>query len=140
MSIRRHVADRGLPPAVHAALDAGTVGALVCDVSRIYEANEHFLDLVGFTRAELEAGALSWLRMTAPQWLADDARAIGQLRSTRRADAYAKEFFHRDGSTVAVRLADLLLDLDPLRIFAFVARADDEAAGAIIDAVDAAGR
>jgi PAS domain-containing protein len=138
VSIRRHVAGRGLPAEVHAALDAGTVGALVCDASRIYEANDHFLELVGYTREDLEAGTLSWLRMTRPQWMAEDARAIGQLRATGRADAYDKSFIHRDRSDIPVRLADLLLGVDPLRIFAFVAPQDDPAALTVVATVHAA--
>lgn len=141
MSIRRHLASHDAIPAnAHEALDAGTVGALVCDTSRIYDANDHFLETVGFTRGELEAGELSWLRMTVPEWMASDARAIAQLRSTGRADVYEKEFFHRDGTRMRVRLADLRLELEPLRIFAFVARADNAAEVAIVDEIDAATR
>ena len=141
MSIRRHLVSHDMIPAqAHEALDAGMVGALVCDTSRIYDANDHFLETVGFTREELDAGELSWLRMTVPQWMASDARAIAQLRVTGRADLYEKEFFHREGHPMRVLMADLRLELEPLRIFAFVARADDPAEVAIVEAIDAATR
>jgi PAS domain S-box-containing protein len=140
VTLERHLDDRELPDAVREALRSGAVGALVCDASRIHEANDHFLRLVGFGRDDLEAGSLSWLRMTDPQWLAEDARAIGQLRATGRADAYEKSFIGRDGAEVPVRLADLLLEVEPLRIFVFVARPDDDAARGVVDAVDAATR
>jgi PAS domain S-box-containing protein len=139
VSIRRHLASHDAIPAnAHEALDAGAVGAIVCDTSRIYDANDHFLETVGYTREELEAGELSWLRMTVPEWMALDARAIAQLRLTGRADVYEKEFFHRDGTKMLVRIADVRLELEPLRIFAFVARADDPAEVAIVDEIDAA--
>lgn len=139
MSIRRHLPSGDmLPPEAHAALDAATIGGIVCDTSRIYDSNDHFLDLVGFSRTELDAGELSWLRMTVPEYMALDARAIAQLRTTGRADVYEKEFFHHDGQKVRVRLTDLRLSLEPLRIFAFIARADDPAETAIVDAIDAA--
>jgi PAS domain S-box-containing protein len=141
MSIRRHLASHDMiPAAAHAALDAGTVGAIVCDTSRIYDANDHFLETVGFTRAELEAGELSWVRMTVPESMVSDARAIAQLRVTGRADVYDKEFFHRDGTRMLVRLADVRLELEPLSIFAFVARADAPGEVAIVDEIDAATR
>ena len=141
MSIRRHLESHDMiPQAAHDALDAGTVGALVCDTSRIYDANDHFLETVGFTREELDAGELSWLRMTVPQWMASDARAIAQLRVTGRADVYEKEFFHRDGRPMLVRMADVRLELEPLRIFAFVARADAPQEVAMLEAIDAATR
>ena len=138
--IRRHLAKLDLPVEVRVALDDETVGALVCDNSRIHEANDHFLATVGYSRADLEAGRLSWLRMTDPKWMADDARAMGQLRATGRADAYEKEFARADGTRVPVLLADLLLAIDPLRIFAFVARTADDEAVRLVRAVDAATR
>ena len=141
MSLRRHLGSHDmLPQAAHDALDAGTIGALVCDTSRIFDANDHFLEIVGFSRPELEAGELSWLRMTVPRWMAADARAIAQLRSGGRADVYEKEFAHRDGTPVRVRLADVRLELEPLRIFAFVARADAPQEVAMLEAIDAATR
>jgi PAS domain S-box-containing protein len=140
VTIERHLAGRKLPDEVLDALRGDDVGAIVCDASRIFEANDRFLQMVGFSRDELDAGALSWLRMTGPEWLADDARAIGQLRATGRCDAYDKSFIRRDGSEAPVRLADVLLEIEPLRIFAFVADPDDETARAAVDAVDAATR
>ena len=140
MTLERHLEGRGLPDEVIAAVQADEVGALVCDASRIYEANDHFLRIVGFPRSDLEAGTLSWLRMTAPQWLAEDAKAIGQLRATGRADVYEKTYIRHDGTETPVRLADLLLELDPLRILAFVADPADERGRAIVDAADAATR
>jgi PAS domain S-box-containing protein len=136
--LERHLADRQLPGEVLDALERDAVGAIVCDASRIYEANDHFLELMGIGRAELEAGELSWLRMTGPEWMVEDARAIGQLRATGRCDAYEKSFIRSDGSEAPVRLADLLLEVEPLRIFAFVADSGDATARAAVDAVDAA--
>jgi PAS domain-containing protein len=141
LSIRRHLESHDtIPPAAHEALDAGAVGALVCDTSRIYDANDHFLETVGFSRPELDAGELSWLRMTVPESMAQDARAIAQLRMTGRADVYEKQFVHRDGTPMRVRVADVRLELEPLRIFAFIARADDPDEVAIVDGIDAATR
>jgi PAS domain S-box-containing protein len=136
--LERHLEGRPLPADVLHAVRRDEVGVLICDASRIYEANDHFLRLVGSSREELDAGALSWLRMTGPQWMAEDARAIGQLRATGRCDAYEKTFVRPDGSEAPVRLADVLLEVEPLRIFAFVADPDDAAARAAVDAVDAA--
>lgn len=140
MSLLDHLGHVEVPDVVRELEAAGGVGALVCDASRIYEANDAFLRLVGFTRAELEAGELSWLRMTTPGWMAADARAIGQLRATGRADVYEKEFARADGSVVRVRLADVLLQVEPLRIFALVADAADPTAAQAADALDAATR
>jgi PAS domain S-box-containing protein len=140
MSVLDHLGDREVPEEVRAAVEADRLGALVCNHSRILDANDRFLRLVGFTRAELEAGELSWLRMTEPRWVADDARAIGQLRATGRADVYDKEFVRADGGRVGVRLADLRIELEPLRILAFVADTGDETERVLVDAVGDASR
>jgi PAS domain S-box-containing protein len=140
MTLLAHLGHVEVPDVVRELEAAGTLGALVCDASRIYEANDAFLRLVGFTRAELEAGELSWLRMTTPGWMAADARAIGQLRATGRADVYEKEFARADGSIVRERLSDVLLEVEPLRIFALVADAGDPAQAGAADALDAASR
>jgi len=140
MSLLRHLDHVEVPEVVRELEAAGNLGAIVCDASRIFEANDAFLRMVGFSRAELEAGELSWLRMTTPGWMAADARAIGQLRATGRADVYEKEFARADGSILRVRLADVLLQVEPLRIFALIADADDPAAAQAADALDAATR
>jgi PAS domain S-box-containing protein len=138
--IRRHLGGGDIPAEVRVALDDESVGAIVCDQSRIHEANDRFLQIVGYARGDLDAGALSWLRMTEARWMVDDARAIGQLRATGRADAYEKEFVRADGHKVRVLVADLLLEIEPLRIFAFVAPVDDEEALRLTRLVDAATR
>lgn len=138
--IRRHLAGKDIPVEARVALDDGALGAVVCDHSRIHEANDHFLALVGYSREALDAGTLSWLRMTEAKWMVDDARAMGQLRATGRADAYEKEFVRSDGERIRVLLADLRLQVEPLRIFAFVAPADDDEARRLVLAVDEATR
>jgi PAS domain S-box-containing protein len=126
-----------LPAAVRQAVDADRVGAAIVDTSRIIDSNDHYLRIVGYNRAELEAGEVSWLRLTPPQWLADDARTIGELRTRRRAAPYEKEYVRRDGTLVRVWIGTRLLSIDPLRILAIVATAGDLEAEALVQALGA---
>jgi PAS domain-containing protein len=122
-----------VPQAVRRAVEENRVGAAVGDTSRIVAANDHYLRIVGFTRAELDAGAVSWLRLTPPECLGVDARAIGELRSVGRSDAYEKEYVRRDRARVRVRIAPLLLALEPFRFFALVGAVDDAEAVRLVD-------
>ena len=138
MNVLDHLGDVVLPEAVRAAILADEVGAIVCDDRRVVVANDRFLEIVGFSREQLEAGEVSWVRMTVPSSMADDARAIGSMRATGRADAYDKQFITRDGARVGVRLADRLIALEPLTMFALVASGESPAELALVAELDAA--
>ena len=48
------------------------------DTTTVLEANDCFLAMVGYTRADLEAEALQWPKMTPPEYAAQDAQVIAQ--------------------------------------------------------------
>ena len=127
--------DRPIPDAVRASIEAGEVGALIGDSSRILAANDAYLALTGYSREEMEAGALSWLRLTPPEWLAADARGIGQARAQGRSELYEKEYSRRDGTRLRIAIALVVLDMEPLRVFGVTAEADDDDARACVQAL-----
>jgi PAS domain S-box-containing protein len=65
---------------------------------RITDANDAFLQLVGFSRQELNAGLVRWDELTPPEWLPRTHQAIEQLKATGRINPYEKEYFRRNGS------------------------------------------
>ncbi|MBS3996173.1 MAG: PAS domain S-box protein [Hydrogenophaga sp.] len=75
----------------------------------ILNANDAFLDMLGYSQAELEAGVLTWVGLTPPEWIEVDRQARRQLRDVGTIDTYQKEFFRKDGSraTVYVGAANL---------------------------------
>ncbi len=68
----------------------------------ISEANDAFLDMVGYSRADLEAGRLRWDRLTAPEYAATDLSGIEQLSETGTCAPWEKELLRKDGSRVHV--------------------------------------
>jgi two-component system sensor histidine kinase/response regulator len=68
----------------------------------ISEANDAFLDLVGYSREEFQAGRLRWDTLTAPEhsWL--DRQGIDQLITTGASPPWEKELIRKDGSRVYV--------------------------------------
>jgi PAS domain S-box-containing protein len=110
--------------AAHAQLrqfvDANIVGIVIARADgRILEANDYYLDLVGYSRDELARGDVDWRGMTPPEWLPADERAIAEMREEGRCTPYEKEYVRRDGTRVAVYLANAILPGAEERIAAF---------------------
>ncbi|MGC1377088.1 MAG: PAS domain S-box protein, partial [Anaerolineales bacterium] len=91
-------------------IDANIVGILIANAAGdVLEANDYYLNLIGYTREELEHGQVDWRAITPPEWLATDDQAIRELREGGRCRPYEKEYLLRDGTRVPVFLADVML-------------------------------
>jgi PAS domain S-box-containing protein len=64
------------------------------------EANDAFLQMVGYTRKDLQAGKLDWKSLTPPEFRAADIRAIRELQQTERC-ALRKECIRKDGRRIS---------------------------------------
>src|SRR3989454_5748021 len=102
-------------------VDANVVGVLISDLDgRVSEANNAYLDMVGYTRDDLVSGRVKWTDLTPPEWMAVSQRAVEQLRDTGTADLFEKEYFRKDGSRVPVLVAAAALGGNPIQVVAFV--------------------
>jgi len=102
-------------------VDANVVGVLISHLhGQVVEANDAFLDMVGFTRDDLASGRIKWTELTPPEWQAASQRAVEQLRATGSADLFEKEYFRKDGSRVPVLVAAAALAGTPAQTVAFV--------------------
>jgi two-component system sensor histidine kinase/response regulator len=68
----------------------------------ISEANDAFLDLVGYSREEFQAGRLRWDKLTAPEYAWLDRQGVDQLMTTGASPPWEKELVRKDGSRVPV--------------------------------------
>lgn len=100
--------------------EANVLGVVVADETGIQEANDAFLEIVGFTRHDLDAGRITWDAITPPAWATVDAQAVEQLRRNGTCPLYEKEHLHRDGHRVPTLVGAALLDRAPLRWAKFV--------------------
>lgn len=92
-------------------VESNIVGVLFArSDGRITDANEAFLQTVGQTGVDLEAGPVRWTDMTPPEWREADEAAAAELRSVGRCLPYEKEYLRPDGARVPVLVA--LADLD----------------------------
>ncbi|AKB48327.1 sensory transduction histidine kinase [Methanosarcina sp. Kolksee] len=68
----------------------------------ITEANDKFLEIVGYTREDLLTGQIKWDKMTPPEYSQLDEHAMAELKSKGASTPYEKEYIRKDGSHVPV--------------------------------------
>jgi PAS domain S-box-containing protein len=68
----------------------------------ITEANDKFLEIVGYTCEDLRAGQIKWNKMTPPECSQFDNHAMAELKSTGISTPYEKKYIRKDGSRVHV--------------------------------------
>ncbi len=100
-STSRRVSDSRL----RRLFDANVVGIVIANnAGAILEANDTFLELIGYTRADLEAGRIDWRRLTPDEWVHLDEGAIEEMAAGGTISQYEKEYVRKDGSRVPVSL------------------------------------
>jgi len=87
------------------------IGIIFSSLSgKIMDANDTFLQMVGYTREDLRSGRIRWSEMTPPEYYSLDERAIEELRNSRGCTPFEKEYIRKDGSRVPVLLGAALLE------------------------------
>ena len=92
-------------------IDSNIIGVNFADLrGHIIEANDAFLQMVGYTRKDLLAGRVRWDLMTPPEYDQLNDRAIEELRHFGVCMPYEKEYIRKDGSRVPILLGSALLE------------------------------
>jgi formate hydrogenlyase transcriptional activator len=100
---------------------ASTIAGIVSgEFDRIPEANDAFLELVGYSREDLLAGQLRWPDLTPPEYLALDELAHEEGLRFGACTPFEKELIRKDGTRVPVLVATAVLKLSPFRWITFV--------------------
>ena len=95
---------------LRAFFDAGAVGMLFGDVhGDILDANDELLRIIGYSRAELEAGKVRWVDLTPPEFLPLDEEGIEEARRRGACTPYEKQYIRKDGSRVWILVGYHLL-------------------------------
>jgi PAS domain S-box-containing protein len=92
-------------------VDSNIIGVFFWDFSgSILDANDAFLEITGYDRADLEQGRIDWAALTPPEYVAADAQAVEQLKRTGTSLQYEKEYVHKNGQRVPVLVGGALLE------------------------------
>lgn len=87
----------------------------------ITDANDKFLQMVGYTRADLAAGRLDWAHMTPPEYRHLDEASERELTATGvNTRPIEKEYIRKDGSRIPILVAGAMLDEARFNGVAFV--------------------
>lgn len=102
--------------------DSNIIGIIFIDVCRntIIEANDAYLQMVGYTKQDLLARQLRWDKLTPPEYRSRDERALAELRTTGACTPYEKELICKNGSRVPIVLGAAFLQGSQKNAIAFV--------------------
>ena len=124
IAIERERSDEALrerESRIRRLVDSNIIGVEFWDVhGGIWDANDALLRMLGYTRADLEAGRVNWMSMTPPEFQALDERVLEEIRRTGSCTPFEKEYLHRDGRRVPVLIAGAAFEGTPERGVAFV--------------------
>ena len=92
--------------------DAGLVGVVSWRADgRITDANDRFLEMLGYTREDVERDGFGWASITPPEWKDRDLESLEELRTTgRNAAPFEKEYYRKDGSRLPILVTAAALD------------------------------
>jgi PAS domain S-box-containing protein len=84
-------------------VDSNIIGIFIWEAEgRILEANDAFLQMVGYDRNDLVSGRVRWTDLTPAEWRERDERALAERKSTGNVQPYEKEYFRKNGSRAPV--------------------------------------
>lgn len=91
-------------------VDANIIGIVFSDIyGGIYQANDEFLGLIGYSREELVAGKVRWNELTPPDCLHLDDKGIAEAKLNGACVPYEKEFIHKSGHRVPALIGYIVL-------------------------------
>ncbi|MEO5953510.1 MAG: PAS domain S-box protein, partial [Chloroflexia bacterium] len=92
-------------------VESNIIGILVGDFSgNALYANDALLDMLGYTRAEFDAGAMQWGNITPPEYAHMGIEATRRLRETGVSGSYEKIYRHKDGRLISALVGAARLD------------------------------
>ncbi|MBE9101864.1 ATP-binding sensor histidine kinase, partial [Vacuolonema iberomarrocanum] len=117
LSIIRDISDRKAAETAlveseryHRSLfETSSIGLLLCTIDgQFVYANTAYANILGRTVAELPA--LSYWDITPRKYAEDEQRQLHSLQTTGRYGPYEKEYIHKNGSLVPVRLSGVIVE------------------------------
>jgi PAS domain S-box-containing protein len=91
--------------------ESNMIGIMFWDLTgTVTEANDAFLEMIGYTRAELQAGQVRWDNITRPELRHLDDQAIEEMRERGACTPFEKVFIRKDGTRIQLLFGAALLE------------------------------
>ena len=100
--------------------EAAITGVVSGEFDRIPEANDAFLNLIGYSREDLRDGTLQWQELTPPEFAPLDELAHEEGLRFGACTPYEKELIRKDGARIPVLFTTAVTKLCPFQWIAFV--------------------
>ncbi|QSX41225.1 diguanylate cyclase domain-containing protein [Shewanella cyperi] len=96
---------------LNSLLQSELLGILDWDANGgVLDANDVFLNMLGYSREELNSGCLNWRNITPEEFHDADAAAMMQIEREGYCTPFEKEFIHKEGHRVPVYVGGALFD------------------------------
>jgi|GEM_PF-2355357 len=108
--------------------ESGLIGVIYWNMNgQITDANDKFLEMVGYTREDLASGQIDWVAMTPPEYRYLDDRSVMELKATGvNRTPFEKEYIRKDGTRLPIVLAGAMQDEERFNGVAFILDITDQ--------------
>lgn len=105
--------------------ESNLIGIMFWDVKgKITEANDAFLEMLGYTREDLAAGKIHWDQVTRTERISLDEQAFAEMRDTGACKPFEREFIRKDGTRTSLLFGAALLEGSQTKIACFALSLD----------------
>ena len=100
--------------------DSNMIGLALTDFDgHVWEANDAYLHMLGYTREDLARGTVRWDVVTPPEYIERGQKANRQMLETGNCQPYEKEYQRKDGQRIPVVIGRALLGEEGAKTITF---------------------
>lgn len=111
-----HVSERRF----RGLFESNIIGLILAGNSTIFDANDAFLTMLGYTRDEMRTGGLDWYAITPAEYYEVSEQRVHELLERGECIPFEKEYVHKDGHRVPVLIGAALIEQKPQQWVSFV--------------------
>ncbi|MBV9959508.1 MAG: PAS domain-containing protein [Acidobacteria bacterium] len=91
--------------------ESNMIGIIFWDLNgTVTDANDAFLEMLGYTREDLDEGRIKWDEITRPELRHLDTLAIQEMKETGASVPFEKQFIRKDGTRLPLLFGAALLE------------------------------